>query len=136
MININIYWVFSDATLAANMPQFHLNGKWKSADSEIISNKVESDIGSLELVWVESKKEKFRFSGKADGLAAKGKIEKWKEPDALSALLNFGVKQEGKFESHGDGYVFLSNNLGTLTIFVQESDGKKHRLIQFHKTSE
>jgi hypothetical protein len=120
-----------NAMLAANLPKFHLDGKWKSPDAEIISYK-ESATGNLELVWVESKNGKFRFSGNMQGLESKGTIEKWRDHfRGVSLILT--NRDEGKYEIHGDGLVFLTNNLNTLTIKVQESAGNNHRSVSFRK---
>jgi Flp pilus assembly protein TadD len=122
---------FSDAMLATSPSQFDLDGKWRNSDAEVISSKIESATGSVELIWVESKIDKLRFLGKVSGLASRGKIEKWREPYlGISSLL--GGKAEGEYVSYGDGYIFLSKNLDTITIFVQEADSKNHRSISFH----
>jgi hypothetical protein len=124
----------NNAMLAANPPKFRLDGKWKSPDAEIISYK-ESATGSLELVWVETKNGKFRFSGNVQDLVSKGKIEKWKDHfRGISLILT--NRDEGKYEIHGDGFVFLANNLNTLTIKVQESAGDNHHSVLFRKICE
>jgi hypothetical protein len=119
------------AVLAANLPKFRLDGKWKSPDAEIISYK-ESATGSLELVWVESKTGKFRFSGNVQGLESEGKIEKWKDPYGGVSLIS-GNRNEGKYEIHGDGFILLTNDLRTLTIKVRESAGGNQRSMSFRK---
>jgi len=55
------------------------------------------------------------------------------DEDILHALFN--VKEEGKFESHGDGLVYLSKDLSTIKMFIQESGGNKHRSPSLQKAS-
>lgn len=123
-----------NAKLAAHPPQFHLDGKWKNPDAEIISYK-ESVAGNLEFVWVESKNGKFRFSGNVQGLESKGKIEKWNDPYGGVSLISSN-RDEGKYEMHGEGFILLTNDSRTLTIQVQESDGDSHRSVSFRKVGQ
>ena len=61
-----------------------------------------------------------------------GQIEKWNDLYmGLSSLL--GGKQEGKFEAFGDGYLFFTKNSDTMTVFIQKSGDKSHRLLSIRK---
>jgi hypothetical protein len=121
--------------LAAHTPQFRLDGRWNNSDAEIISYRVESVTGNLELVWSESHNGRFRFSGKVDGLESKGTIEKWKDSfDGISLI--FGDKAGDRYESHGAGCILLTKNFRTLTIKVMESAAKNQRSMTFHRGGE
>ena len=122
---------FTDAMFTSDSFSPYVDGKWTNADGEVVSAKCESTTNNLELIWVESTKEKFKYSGQTNGRSSKGRIEKWKEPSLGLSLLSFGSKEEGKFESHGDGLVFLSKDMGTIRVFIQESGSSNYRSISF-----
>jgi tetratricopeptide (TPR) repeat protein len=120
---------FSEAIFAVDQIKFPLDGKWNDMDGEIISTKMES-ANAIEMIWSEQENGKFRFHGNINGLASKGKVEQWREPLGYAALLLQG-KPEGKLEPDGIGYVFLSKDINSISIFVQKSDN--HRSLSFNK---
>ena len=126
---------FADAALADDSFKSHLDEEWGGAECVLISTVFEPKKATLEIIWSESQGGKFRFFGETAGLSSKGNVEIWKDQTDLTYALLGGTKSEGRFDSYGNGFIFMNKTVDVISFFIQDNSGQSFRCISFKKTT-
>jgi tetratricopeptide (TPR) repeat protein len=128
---------YADALFAAQLRANPWEGNWQDSQGNTIELKFDTVKNSIEIIWseevlytyVEKVQGKFKFSGSSVGLTTRGDVTLWKQ-----SYFEQVTGQKTAFEKWGAGFAYLTPNLDSLILFVQNSDTSDSKIIKFLKT--